>query len=665
MQCLQNTITWTYEWSNETTSVINTPPTNTSNARAAVCAFGTWSIDRIWDWDCNAGYEVSGTVCSQCTAGEYNDASVWRASCSTCPLEGGTAGTSAAGSDAITDCYKTYVSVANGHLSGTCYYSTGTSSYANMVTGICDLTCNPGYHVSGSSCVANTITISYNVNTGTGSAASTTCTYGGTCNLSTGGTMSKTGYTLTNWCTSGGTACYALGSSHPELATSNTSITLYAQWTANTIAISYDAGVGGTGTAPSTPLSFVYDAVATAPNNTNYTNTGYTFAGWECTISPGVYCSSTGNDIDPSTGIVLAGGSIKNAAASGGIKLTAQWAPDTFTITLDNNGGSGTPATTADCSGNTCTCTAGTPCTLPGSGLTPPSSTIPYSFDGWDSAYDGSGAAGVAYETDYGTSGYFSSSVIIHARWKKTIDFNNNYNPPASGTYATQTCYHNGNLALPTFPSAESSGFSAGGASWYQDNYGGTVAYDVLATAPINCDAATITPVYPKWVYQVIYNGNSNTGGSVPPPTICTKNEDCDLTDIPSMTRTGYTLDMDNWYSNGLGTGGTDYPDTGTINNPAGEITLFAKWTQCATGQWVNIVTNTCEDCPIGFYCPAGATSPTACPLGHTTSAINSTVITECYITAGTGGTLFCDDNGCFTLPNLGSPANNIIHYQN
>ena len=633
---------------------------------------------------CTTNASFDGTNCA-CDAGYYRTLSGNYSSigntCTVCPSTWTCAGGNA-------EPYQ-LCSIYNPVL-----YDTGNTIYPNVVTACscshpasvaCTPTCGTGYTAvansgtsslthclnntygscTGGTCNPNTYIIDLTDTPGSGGIGSIREVYNTKWTNSVGTTITSVtvptylGYTFTGyWSGSGASPVISAGGALPSNTTFTANASLAAQWTANTINISYDGGVGGTGSAPSSPTSFVYDAVATAPANT-YTRTGHTFAGWECTILPGVYCSSVGNDIDPSTHIVLGGGSIKNAAVSGSIKLTAQWTANVYTITLDNNGGSGTPATTANCSGNTCTCTAGTPCTLPGSGLTPPSNTIPYSFDGWNSAINGIG-------TDYGTSWDFSSSVTIYARWKKTIDFQDNHTP--STTYATQTCYHGGNLDLPPFSPLAESGFSAGDASWYQDNHGGTVAYAVPATALINCDADAIhSPVYPKWVYNVYYDGNGRDGGAaVPGVTLCTKNLNCDLTDIPSMTRTGYTLDMDNWYSNATGIGGTNYPDTGTINNPSGYITLFAKWTQCATGQWVNIVTNTCEDCPIGFYCPAGATSPTACPPGHTTSAINSTVITACYITAGSGGTWFCDDGGarCFQLPDLGSPANNIIHYQ-
>ena len=54
------------------------------------------------------------------------------------------------------------------------------------------------------------------------------------------------------------------------------------------------------------------------------------------------------------------------------------------------------------------------------------------------------------------------------------------------------------------------------------------------------------------------------------------------------------------------------------------------------------------SDCPAGYYC--GESGITKCPIG-TTSNPGSTSIEKCFMKAGTDGTRFCDNNGCFFLP--------------
>ncbi len=52
--------------------------------------------------------------------------------------------------------------------------------------------------------------------------------------------------------------------------------------------------------------------------------------------------------------------------------------------------------------------------------------------------------------------------------------------------------------------------------------------------------------------------------------------------------------------------------------------------------------------CKPGYYCNGGKS--TACPMG-TTSDIESSKITDCYMGGGENGVKFCDEKGCFTLP--------------
>ena len=52
--------------------------------------------------------------------------------------------------------------------------------------------------------------------------------------------------------------------------------------------------------------------------------------------------------------------------------------------------------------------------------------------------------------------------------------------------------------------------------------------------------------------------------------------------------------------------------------------------------------------CKPGYYCNGGKSI--ACPMG-TTSDIESSKITDCYMGGGENGVKFCDEKGCFTLP--------------
>ena len=104
-------------------------------------------------------------------------------------------------------------------------------------------------------------------------------------------------------------------------------ITLYAQWTANTYTIAYNAN-GGDNTPDSTAATYdVAVTLAAAP-----TRTGYTFAGWK--VGDTTYNASA---------------SVINLSSTNGatVTATAQWTPNTYTVTLNNGEGSGDASVTA------------------------------------------------------------------------------------------------------------------------------------------------------------------------------------------------------------------------------------------------------------------------------------------------------------------------------
>lgn len=58
-----------------------------------------------------------------------------------------------------------------------------------------------------------------------------------------------------------------------------------------------------------------------------------------------------------------------------------------------------------------------------------------------------------------------------------------------------------------------------------------------------------------------------------------------------------------------------------------------------------------CAQAPKGYYSPDKSMPCKKCPIGSTTDG-GAKNITDCYITSGTDGTKFCDNqNNCFTLP--------------
>lgn len=131
---------------------------------------------------------------------------------------------------------------------------------------------------------AKTFTVTFNGNNGgTPSPASKTVTYNST--YGTLATCTRTGYTLKGWytATSGGTK---IETSTKVTITANQ--TLYAQWTANTYTVTYNANSGTVSPASKT---ITYGAAyGTLPTPTR---SGYKFLGWFTDASGGTQVTSS------------------------------------------------------------------------------------------------------------------------------------------------------------------------------------------------------------------------------------------------------------------------------------------------------------------------------------------------------------------------------------
>ncbi|MBR4671648.1 MAG: InlB B-repeat-containing protein [Bacilli bacterium] len=250
----------------------------------------------------------------------------------------------------------------------------------------------------------NNYTIKFNGNGNTGgSTADKVCTYDANCVLTSNG-YSKTGHTFAGWATSsGGSVVYANGATVKNLATSGT-YTLYARWTANTYTLTYNNNGGSgcstkTGTYGSswgslcTPSRTGYTFNGWSPNYTNQTITGNvsTTASWKvntytltynnnggsgCTSKSGTYGSSWGSLCTPSrTGYTFTGWSpnYTNQTITGNVSTTATWRANTYTLTYNNNGGSGCSSKTGTYGGSW------------GSLCTP--TRDKYNFTGWSPNY--------------------------------------------------------------------------------------------------------------------------------------------------------------------------------------------------------------------------------------------------------------------------------------
>ena len=131
---------------------------------------------------------------------------------------------------------------------------------------------------------ANTYTVSYNANGGSGAPSNQTKTYGVTLTLSNT-KPTRTGYTFSAWNTAqnGSGTSYAPGGSY----TANAAVTLYAQWTVNTYAVTFDAQ-GGSVTPASKSVTYgqPYGSLPVP------VRAGYRFDGWFTVATGGTQVTS-------------------------------------------------------------------------------------------------------------------------------------------------------------------------------------------------------------------------------------------------------------------------------------------------------------------------------------------------------------------------------------
>ena len=162
-----------------------------------------------------------------------------------------------------------------GYYSGSTQYinSSGTISTSTASKQLTTTTLNASW-------TANSYTIKYNANGGTGTMSDTSATYNSDVTLRAR-SFTKTGYTFQGWSTSSSatTATYADKATVKNLTSdANGTVTLYAVWKIDTHTVTYNANGGSTtATTKSVEYGKPIDLTPTA------SKTGYTFIGWSTT----------------------------------------------------------------------------------------------------------------------------------------------------------------------------------------------------------------------------------------------------------------------------------------------------------------------------------------------------------------------------------------------
>ena len=323
---------------------------------------------------------------------------------------------------------------------------------------------------------ANTYTVKFDANGGTGTMSDQNFTYGTSQNL-TANTFTRTGYTFAGWATSAnGNKVYDDKQSVSNLSTTNGAIvTLYAKWTPINYTIKYNTN-GGNSIADKTYT--IETATFSLPTPTK---TGYTFAGW--------YDNSglTGNTITQIT-----------KGTTGDKNLYAKWTANTYAVTLNPQSGTG----------GTTSVTATYDSAMPA--ITKPTRTG-YTFNGY---YDATSGGTQYYKADGSSARTWNktAATTLYAQWtanKYNITYKDQNTDNFTGTHASGHPTQHTYGTETTLSTATKDGYTFGG--WHTDQACTNKVTSLGATAY----TADIT-LYAKWtINQYTLDFGAGEGGSV------------------------------------------------------------------------------------------------------------------------------------------------------
>lgn len=341
--------------------------------------------------------------------------------------------------------------------------------------------------------------------------------------------------------TATGTYTLRLSASDPGVTT-NDDVVITVN-TATGYVVSYNGNGNTGGTAPASQNKTAGVNLTLASNSGSLVKTGYTYTGW--------------NTASNGSGTTYAAGATYSTDAN--LALFAAWTPNSYTVTLNNQSGTG-----------------GSVSVSATYGLAMPAATAPtrtgYTFGGY---YTATGGGGTQYYTAAMASAANWNLVVnttLYAKWTPnsyTVTFNANGGDapsPASTSVTYASTY--GTLATTA-----RTGYTFNG--WFTAITGGS-----LVTASTAVTTASNHTLYAQWTavptYVVSYNGNGNTGGSVPSSQTKTQGVALTLaTNSGILVRTGYTFV--GWNTTPAGDG-TNYAVGGSYTTDAA-IILYAKWT--------------------------------------------------------------------------------------
>ena len=382
-------------------------------------------------------------------------------------------------------------------------------------------------------------TVAFNSNTGSGNMNVQSFTYD-TAKALTANTFTKTGYTFAGWNTSsdGKGTSYDDGASVKNLSsTEGASVTLYAQWKANSYTVSFDSN-GGSGTM--SDETFTYDAAKALTSNA-FTRTGYTFAGWNSTAD--------GKGTSYADGV-----SVKNLAVTDGAEITlyAQWKANTYTVSFNANGGTGTMTDetfTYDIERN-----------LPSNAF----SRTGYKFAGWAKSADGA----KAYDNGQSVKNLASSgTATLYAVWTANT-YSVAFNPNGGAGYmANETFTYDVSKNLSSNAYVKT-GYTFLG--WSTDKSATSAQYqDKASVSNLTSQNGGTVTLYAVWSvnsYNVTFKYKDASGTDVAKTTAYKYGTEVKAPSVPEYSDNNYNYTFSSW--------------SPAVSTVTGDVTYTAQYTK-------------------------------------------------------------------------------------
>lgn len=378
---------------------------------------------------------------------------------------------------------------------------------------------------------AKVISISYNVNGGSGSApSSTNWTYDTVTakSLDSGSGLTKLGYSFGGWSTSASATTGSLTS------TPASNVTYYAVWTPEVYSVSYVAN-GGSGNGPTeTGKTLGSTFTLAAANSFTAPNSGGTFifAYWS---------DGTANYSAGSTYLMPAGP----------VTLSANWI-QLFDVTYNGNGGATTNGHSQESDGKTIT-------------IGPAATRDGYNFVKWEAQSGELFAPGE-------TTTVSNSRYLFRATWSpiaRTVTYD--LNGGSGSAPATLTGKTIGQIINLDSTGATKDGYTFGGWSISGTTYPAGASY-TIGNANVSPSA-----IWNPATYAISYNGNGATSGTVPSAgTFTTGGSYTAQSNSGSLDKSGFTFA--GWNTSASGNG-SDYAVGATNVTAIADLILYAKWT--------------------------------------------------------------------------------------